>query len=135
MDSQLAREGIELNWFDEVETLSSLIGYLGTGNFVGVVPRLMAAQMPAVAKIPLTRPKLQRQLFLVRRKDVELTPPAKDLWEDVRKTVLGSVSSTLPLLNDDTVQGGSEGCRERLPCGSPSVLHRANAPAPCRRSC
>lgn len=92
MDSQLAREGIELNWFDEVETLSSLIGYLGTGNFVGVVPRLMAAQMPAVAKIPLTKPKLRRQLFLVRRKDVELTPPAKDLWGDVRKTVLGSVS-------------------------------------------
>ena len=91
LDSQLAREGVELLWFDEVDTLSSLISYLGTGSFVGVVPRIVAGQMPGLAVVSLTRPRLQRRLYLVRRADVELTPPARELWEDVRKTVLSSV--------------------------------------------
>lgn len=94
LDSQLAREGVELLWFDEVDTLSSLISYLGTGSFVGVVPRLVAGQMPGLATVSLTRPRLQRRLYLVRRADVDLTPPARELWEDVRKTVLSSVGRT-----------------------------------------
>jgi DNA-binding transcriptional LysR family regulator len=96
MDTQLSRKGIELNWFDEVDTLSSLMGYLETGSFLGVVPQLVAAQMKGLATVPLIAPKLQRELFLVRRGDVALTPPATRLWEDIRETVAASVGRRRP---------------------------------------
>ncbi|WP_077000483.1 LysR family transcriptional regulator [Variovorax sp. KK3] len=95
LDGQLARDGIELLWFDEVDTLSSLIGYLGTGSFLGVVPRLVAGQLPGLAAVPLRQPGLQRQLYMVRRNDLELTPPARALWSDIRKTVIASLGKRL----------------------------------------
>lgn len=91
IDGQLARHGIELHWFDEVDTLSSLIGYMNTGSFTAVGPRLLAAQLPQMVAVPLKAPRLQRRLYLVRRKGEELTPPATALWEDVRRTVLASL--------------------------------------------
>ncbi|HZF82441.1 MAG TPA: LysR family transcriptional regulator [Burkholderiaceae bacterium] len=93
MDVQLARAGVELLWFDEVDTLSSLIGCLNTGQFIGVVPKLVAGHLTSLAVVPLTRPRLQRKLYLVRRRDGELTPPARDLWMDIRRTVVASLGA------------------------------------------
>lgn len=87
LDGALARAGVELLWFDEVDTLSSLMSYLGTTRFVGVVPRLVAGQLTGLATVRLTAPRLQRRLFLVRRADVELTPPAERLWAEIRTRV------------------------------------------------
>jgi DNA-binding transcriptional LysR family regulator len=91
LDGALAKAGVELLWFDEVDTLSSLMSYLGTASFVGVVPSLVASQLSGLATVALTGPRLQRQLFLVRRNDVELTPPAHVLWNDVRARVASAV--------------------------------------------
>ena len=74
LDGALARAGVELLWFDGADTLSSLISYLGTGNFVGIVPKLVASQLTDLASVSLTQPRLQRDLHLVRRADEALTP-------------------------------------------------------------
>ena len=92
LDGALAKAGVELLWFDEVDTLSSLMSYLGTASFVGVVPSLVASQLTGLATVALTGPRLQRQIFLVRRNDVELTPPAHVLWNDVRARVADALS-------------------------------------------
>ncbi|MFT3820246.1 MAG: LysR substrate-binding domain-containing protein [Rubrivivax sp.] len=91
LDGALARAGMELLWFDEVDTLSSLMSYLATGGFVGVVPQLVASQLPGLRTVPLNRPRLERQLFLVRRRDVQLTPPARRLWDDIRLRVAAAL--------------------------------------------
>jgi DNA-binding transcriptional LysR family regulator len=87
IDGRLGREGIELLWFDEVGTLSSLLSYLKTGAFVGVVPKLISNYLSELVAVPVTGPKLQRKIYLVRRSDTELTAPALSFWKDVAKRV------------------------------------------------
>jgi DNA-binding transcriptional LysR family regulator len=85
VDGMLAKTGIELLWFDEVDTLSSLIAYLRTGQFTGVVPKVIGSQLGGLAVVPLSAPRIERRIYLLRRKDTELTPPAQAFWNDVRK--------------------------------------------------
>lgn len=89
VDGALAKVGVELLWFDEVDTLSSLVSYLRTGQFTSVVPKVIAAQFAGLAVVPLTAPRIERKLYLLRRKDNDLTPPAQSFWNDVKKR-LGS---------------------------------------------
>jgi len=91
IDGSLARAGIELLWFDEVDTLSSLISYLRTGEFVGVVPKLIATHLDDLAMVALSKPRIARKLYLVRRSDVELTPPAQSFWNDVRRSLTSAL--------------------------------------------
>jgi DNA-binding transcriptional LysR family regulator len=84
VDGTLAKAGIELLWFDEVDTLSSLVSYLRTGQFVGVVPRLVASQLDELAVVPLAAPRIERKIYLLRRNDVEMNDPARSFWNDVR---------------------------------------------------
>jgi DNA-binding transcriptional LysR family regulator len=93
LDGALAKAGLELLWFDEVDTLSSLMSYLSTTGFVGVVPTVVASQLRGLTTIALTAPRLQRSIFLVRRRDVELTAPAQALWQDVRVRVASSLGN------------------------------------------
>lgn len=88
LDKRLQGEGIELDWFDEVATLSSQLVYLQTGAFASVVPLLFAKHLTALRIIPLTGPRIERDIFLIRRKDQELIEPARQFWDDIREQIV-----------------------------------------------
>jgi DNA-binding transcriptional LysR family regulator len=93
IDGALERVGVELLWFDQVDTLSSLMSYLNTGSFLGVVPKVVAGQLPELATVSLSRPRLHRDVHLVRRSDEMLTPPAQQLWQMIRDRVRSTVAT------------------------------------------
>lgn len=90
VDEVLQKAGIELSWFYEVRLLSSLLGYLHSGEFIAPVPRLLAAAVPGLVAIPLEGPTLERQIFLVRR-DLQMPAPAEALW-----TIIAELLRTRP---------------------------------------
>lgn len=92
LDAALARHQLELDWFDEVDQLSSLVGYLRSGHFVGVVPRMLSRYIPHVVAVPVSGHRVERKIYLARRKDTPLSKTALALWQCVAR-VAGSQSS------------------------------------------
>jgi DNA-binding transcriptional LysR family regulator len=81
IDTALSRAGVQLPWFDEVEHLSTMIGFLRNAQVVGVLPRMaLDARAPDLVMRPLKAPVLGRDIALVRRPETELTQPAQRLW-------------------------------------------------------
>ena len=87
LDQRLQREGLQLLWFDEVDKLSSLLSYLRTGSFVGVVPSLIARYLVELVAVPMIGPRIERRIYLTRRKDMTLNPPAQMLWNAIRDRI------------------------------------------------
>jgi DNA-binding transcriptional LysR family regulator len=83
VDSALRGAGIELSWFYELGQLSSLVGYLSSGEFIAPVPKLLAGFVPGLVSIPLVKPHVERKIYLVRR-DGQLSVPAQALWDIIR---------------------------------------------------
>lgn len=80
LDTALAAHELELGWFDEVDQLSSLVGYLRSGHFVGVLPRLLSRYVPGTVALAVTGHRIERRIYLARRKDMPLSTPAAALW-------------------------------------------------------
>jgi DNA-binding transcriptional LysR family regulator len=93
LDQRLQREGLQLLWFDEVDKLSSLLSYLRTGSFVGVVPSLIASYLVELVAVPMIGPRIERRIYLTRRKDTMLNPPAQILWNAIKDRI---ATTTLP---------------------------------------
>ena len=82
MDDALTRHGILPPWFDEVEHLSTMIGFLRHGDVVGVLPRLaLDGNARDLVTRPLTAPLLSREIALIRRSETELGKAALCLWD------------------------------------------------------
>ena len=92
LDAALVRHQLELAWFDEVDQLSSLVGYLRSGHFVGVVPRMLSRYIPDVVALPISGHRIERKVVLARRKDTPLSMPARSLWESVATAARGPES-------------------------------------------
>lgn len=86
LDTALAAHGLELGWFDEVDQLSSLVGYLRSGHFVGVLPRLLSRYVPGTVALTVTGHRIERRIYLARRKDMPLSTPAAALWASLATT-------------------------------------------------
>lgn len=87
IDPVLKKAGISLPWFNEVDHLSSMIGYLQHGESVAVLTGLLATQLKGVVAIPLTAPRIGRRIFLARHQDMALAPPAQCLWDILARIV------------------------------------------------
>ncbi|WP_321845886.1 LysR family transcriptional regulator [Paraburkholderia bannensis] len=87
IDSALASSGIELSWFYQLDLLSTFVGHLRSGEFISPVPRLLASLTPDLAAIPLVRPEVKRQIYLVQRRGYELGLPALALREYIKSCV------------------------------------------------
>ena len=90
LDTALARHQVDLGWFDEVDQLSSLVGYLRSGHFVAVVPRLLSRHVPETVALTVRGHRIERKIYLARRKDTPLSQPAEALWKcivDVARTM------------------------------------------------
>lgn len=84
IDPILRLHGIRLPWFDEVDQLSTMIGHLEQGQFIAVLPSLMAAASRDTVRIPLKNPVIERQVVLFRRTDTFLSPAASTLWTELK---------------------------------------------------
>jgi DNA-binding transcriptional LysR family regulator len=60
LDQRLNNEGLQLLWFDEVDKLSSLLSYLRTGVFMGVVPSVIARYLDELVAVPMLGPRIER---------------------------------------------------------------------------
>jgi DNA-binding transcriptional LysR family regulator len=67
----------------EVEQLATVTGMVRAGLGISVVPALTLFhfQQPGVVTRPLSLPGLQRQIYLVRRRDQSLSVAAQSLYE------------------------------------------------------
>lgn len=82
IDNELLRAGIAPPWFDEVEHLSTMIGFLRNAEGVGVLPRMaMDARAPDLVMRQLTEPVLSREIAMIRRPETELSTAAQWLWK------------------------------------------------------
>lgn len=89
IDAGLMREGIAPPWFDEVEHLSTMIGFLRNAQVVGVLPRMaLDARAPDLVMRPLTHPVLSREIALIRRAETELSKAAQGLWDMLAHSLL-----------------------------------------------
>jgi len=90
VDDAMAAAGITLQWFDEVEHLSSMLGFLREGQSVGVIPRmaLLGQSLPRIRIRALTHPTIERTIGLVRCADASLSVSAQALWDLVRAALV-----------------------------------------------
>lgn len=90
IDEALEAAGIDPPWFDEVEHLSTMLGFLRHGGAIGVLPRLaLDAGTRDLLIRPLTGPAIQRQIGLIRRAEASLGQPAQQLWDLLADSRLG----------------------------------------------
>lgn len=83
IDTELAAHGIEPPWFDEVEHLSSLLGWLHAGLGVGVIPQLAmrTAEARTFRGVPLVEPAIRRGIVLMKRQGATLGDTSAYLWD------------------------------------------------------
>lgn len=78
LDQALARANLHLNWFYEVNHLSTSLGLVEAGLGVSVVPKLATPQVehPLIATVTLLDPIVSRSIGLVERRGRRLSPAA-----------------------------------------------------------
>lgn len=78
LDNALANSGVRLNWFYEVNHLSTSLGLVETGVGISVLPRLATPQddHPKIVTRPITGPVVSRTIGIVERRNGRLSPAA-----------------------------------------------------------
>jgi DNA-binding transcriptional LysR family regulator len=94
LDNALATNKIELNWFYEVNHLSTSLGLVEAGLGISVLPRLATPQAkhPLIATIPIREPVVTRTIGIVERRSSRLSPAAtrfRDMLVESWKSVGG----------------------------------------------
>ena len=79
LDSALAKTTVRLNWFYEVNHLSTSLGLVERGLGVSVLPRLATPQEdhPLLMTVPLVDPVVTRNIGIVERRAGRLSPAAQ----------------------------------------------------------
>lgn len=73
VDGELSALGIELPWFLEVDQFSTMLSLIQNKGYCAVLPTLFDAERNGFQTLPLEQPVVRRQLYLVRRRDSELS--------------------------------------------------------------
>ncbi|CAB3861138.1 LysR family transcriptional regulator [Achromobacter deleyi] len=85
IDSVLHASGIALPWKIEVDQLATMVGLVQTGDFVAVMPGLFDAAGYGLQSVPVGAPDIVRDIYLVRRHDVSLSPAGQSLLGLIRE--------------------------------------------------
>ncbi|WP_457586591.1 LysR family transcriptional regulator [Ensifer canadensis] len=78
LDRGLTTAQVQLNWFYEVNHLSTSLGLVEAGLGISVMPKLATPQLehPVIATVPLKGPLVSRTIGLVERRGGRLSPAA-----------------------------------------------------------
>ncbi len=78
LDRALTTAQVQLNWFYEVNHLSTSLGLVEAGLGISVMPKLATPQLehPVIATVPLKGPLVSRTIGLVERRGGRLSPAA-----------------------------------------------------------
>ncbi len=83
LDYQLSRKRISLNAGYEVEHLATALGLVAAGVGTAILPHsaIQAGAYPSVKLIPLVSPVVSRNVVLIRRKNVTLSPATQMFYD------------------------------------------------------
>lgn len=84
VDGELSGLGIQLPWFIEVDQFSTILSLIRNKNYCAVLPTLFDSGKEGFASVKLVEPEMTRQLFLVRRRDTELSTQGAVLEKAMR---------------------------------------------------
>lgn len=78
LDNALAKSGVRLNWFYEVNHLSTSLGLVETSIGISVLPRLATPQdvHTTIVTMPIKDPVVSRTIGIVERRNGRLSPAA-----------------------------------------------------------
>jgi DNA-binding transcriptional LysR family regulator len=74
VDDELAGRSLPTPWYMEVDQLSTLLGFVQTWGFTAVLPSTFDAKAIGMRSVPIIAPEIQRELFMVKRRDASLSP-------------------------------------------------------------
>lgn len=69
IDGALASQGLQVPWSVEVDQLSTLLSMVRNAGYASVLPTLFDCEASGFVGVPIKRPTLTRELFLIRRPD------------------------------------------------------------------
>lgn len=83
LEPALVEAQVALHPFYEVQRSATAVGLVAAGVGVAVVPRLAMQEgaYPMLRVLPLTEPAVSRDLALIRRRNAELSPAARALFD------------------------------------------------------
>ncbi len=84
VDGELSGLGIVLPWFMEVDQFSTMLSLIHNKGYCAVLPTLFDGSANGMRTLPLVMPSMQRQLFLVKRRDHELSRQGAALASQLR---------------------------------------------------
>jgi DNA-binding transcriptional LysR family regulator len=86
LDLALSSAGVTLQSFYEVQRSSTAVGLVAAGVAAAVVPRLALQNgaYPNIRIVALTNPVVSRRLVLISRKNAQLSPAARALYDMIR---------------------------------------------------
>ena len=86
LDLALSSAGVRLQSFYEVQRSSTAVGLVAAGVAAAVVPRLALQNgaYPNIRIVALTNPVVSRRLVLISRKNAQLSPAARALYDMIR---------------------------------------------------
>ena len=87
LDLALAREGVGLRTYYEVQRSSTAVGLVAAGVAAAIVPRLAMQNgaYPTIRIVALTDPVVSRELVLISRRNAQLSPAAQALYDLIRR--------------------------------------------------
>jgi DNA-binding transcriptional LysR family regulator len=97
LDSALAKANVRLEWFYEVNNLTTSLGLVEAGLGASVLPRLATPHVPHAAIVirPIRPPEVTRAIGVVERREGRLSPAAK-CFRDILLTGLSRMTQGKP---------------------------------------
>lgn len=90
IDGALRTIGLSVPWKVEVDQLSTLVAMVRNGGYASIMPTLFDWQAEGVQGVPLSRPVLSRELFLIRRADSAETAAGAAFVRHARNHIFGT---------------------------------------------
>lgn len=89
IDGALRTLGMSVPWKVEVDQLSTLVAMVRNGGYASVMPTLFDCQAHGLQGVPLSRPSLTRELFLIRRADSAETAAGASFARQAKNRIYG----------------------------------------------
>ena len=87
VDGELAAMGIGSPWCMEVDQFSTMLSLIKRKRYCAVLPTLFDAESEGLLSLPLTEPAMHRELFLVKRRDSEMSAQGVSLAGLLRESL------------------------------------------------